>query len=61
METNKEIFKYNTKNAGQQLIILANEGYKHIDEVSKVDILESMRSIGVELIKQYELHGHKFK
>lgn len=60
MESNKEIFKYNTKNAGQQLISLTNDYYKDIDNVSKVDILESMRSIGVYLIKQYDEHMDKF-
>lgn len=56
----KDIFKYNTKNAGQQLLDLINDFYKDIDAVSKFDMLEEIRGIGVELIKQYEEHKDKF-
>lgn len=60
MKNTKEIFKYNTKNAGQQLINLTNSYYNDLDNASKTDILETMRSIGVHLIEQHEIHKDKF-
>lgn len=60
-ESCKEIFKYNTKNAGQQLLTLSNECYMNLDEVSKTDILEAMNQIGIYMLKQYEKHKDKFE
>ena len=60
MKTQQDIFKYNTKNAGQQLLTLVNQYQLHIDEVSKGDILESMRQIGVHLLNEYNEHKDKF-
>lgn len=57
----KEIFKYNTKNCSQQLFTLIHGWEKHLDKVSKKDMIDSIRSIAFYLHDQYEEYKDVFE
>lgn len=50
----KRIFEYNTKMCSDHLLKLAHEWEIHLDEVSKKNMIESIRSIAFHLYDQYE-------
>ncbi|MGJ3548403.1 hypothetical protein ACR6EC_21220 [Bacillus subtilis] len=56
MNTNelKKALEYNTKNAGQQLLQLTNDGNVHIDSIQKKDIINTIHDIAIHMLQQWE-------
>ncbi|RYI30515.1 hypothetical protein EVU96_08865 [Bacillus infantis] len=57
----EKVFEYNTKMCSKQLFTLTHSWENQLDEVSKKDMIESIRSIAYHLQDQYEEFKDEFK
>ncbi|MHC9080458.1 hypothetical protein [Bacillus altitudinis] len=53
-----QALEYNTKNAGEQLLKLSNDWNVHINNLEKREIIDTVRSIAIHLLEQWQKFEH---